>query len=164
MLKKTLAILILFGLLGACKQEPTRTKGGKFVPPRDGIIRKAQADKYIKASIALYKSLHKQAEEIKEFKKKYNLSESMDELSRADYIKEHPEVKAAWDSIVNQWQRTEDSIYKEVGISQDEFNWIAGALINPKNRPMKDYIQRKLKEANALPEEGEEEGKQEKGK
>jgi len=164
MLRKITGILILAGLFGACKQTSATTQNGKFVPPRDGLIRKAQADRYIKVSIALYQALQKQAEEIKTFKEKYKLSESMEELSMADYIKKHPEVKAAWDSIINKWQATEDSIYKAEGMSQDEFNWIAGALINPKNKPMKDYIQRKLKEANALPEEEGAKGKEEKDK
>ena len=41
MVRKILGILILAGLFGACKQTSATNKNGKFVPPRDGIIRKA---------------------------------------------------------------------------------------------------------------------------
>ncbi len=142
-MKRTMIFLITLFFLTGCKE---KKEGGKFTPPRDGLIRKEMADRYIKVSVEFEKVLKLQSEKISEFKKKYKLSENLEELYKAEFRQKNPDIVKEWDEINAMWNNAEDSIYKLYGSSDEEFTWIASALINPKNKPMQEYIQRRITE------------------
>lgn len=151
-------IVLLFGLiiLIGCKEKKT---DGKFNPPRDGLIRKEMADRYINVSIQFEKVLKMQSEKISEFKKKYKLSENLEEIYKAEFRNKNPDIVKEWEEINSIWSNLEDSIYKANGTSDEEFTWIASALISPKNKPMQEYIQRRISELSREQEGTKEEKK-----
>ncbi len=155
-MKKIILLAFLFLMVNGCKEKKT---DGKFNPPRDGLIRKEMADRYIKISVEFDKILKLQSERMNEFKKKYKLSENLEELYKAEFRQKNPDIVKEWEEINSTWSNAEDSIYKMCGSSEEEFTWIASALINPKNKPMQEYIQRRISELTQQQEVRKEEGK-----
>lgn len=149
-------VIFVFLILAGCKE---KKEGGKFTPPRDGLIRKEMADRYIKVSIEFEKILKLQSDKISEFKKKYKLSENLEEIYKAEFREKNPDMVKEWEEINSLWSNAEDSIYKACGSSDEEFTWVASALINPKNKPMQEYIQRRINELTQQQEAKKEEPK-----
>jgi len=146
-------ILIAAGLvLVGCKTEeqPKQAKeeSAKFVPPQDGKITKEMAGKYITASKYLLEAIKGHEKEIDKFTSNYKLNSDLRELSDSLYQKKHPEVIKAWDKLSLGWKRDEEAAYKKANISEDEFNWIGGALTDTLNKDIQKEIARRLEVLN----------------
>jgi hypothetical protein len=61
---------------------------------------------------------------------------------------------AVCDSILADWNRKQDSVHKELGMSEEEWDWIAGAIILHKNKEIRKFIgeefERIKKESDSL--------------
>jgi len=139
------AFAVIMLVFAGCKNKNNNKNLEGFIPPSDGLIRKSQAARYVNVSVALNKAVNDEAKRIEEFRKKYNISEDMNEIYDEKYKKAHPEVEKAWEKLNKKWKIVQDSIYKTNNMSEKEFNWVAGALINPKNKPMQEYIERQIR-------------------
>ncbi len=151
MKKYLFIILAALLIVGGCSKKKENTKTQKtstssFTPPADGKITKDLADKYVAVSRALNKAVFEQSKKIEAFRKRYKLSEDMTELLDSTYIKTHPVVVKEWNSLNKEWEKKQDEIYKSIGMSEDEFNWVAGALINKNNADMQAYISKAFSE------------------
>jgi hypothetical protein len=64
-------------------------------------------------------------------------------------------VVAAWDSILEHWNKRQDSIHKALRMSEEEWDWIAGAIIMSKNKEVREFIREEFdrikKEIDSLP-------------
>lgn len=131
-------------------------ENGGFEPPEDGTVTKEMADRYIKVSLALTEIIEDQVVKLADFRGKHGISESLTEFSDEEYKTEHPEIVAAWDSIQDIWEQKQDSVYNTLGMSEEEWNWIAGAIITHQNKEMRQYIinefERLKKESDSLPQ------------
>ena len=145
---KKLAALAVCLLLAGCGENKPREEAKKFTPPADNKITQAMADTYVKASKFLIEGIKKQEEAVKQFTKRWNLSEDLSELSDSTYCNEHPEVKRAWDRIQGQWDRLEKDAYEKAGISEEEFNWVGGALADTLNVDVQNWVQQQLQLTN----------------
>jgi hypothetical protein len=131
---KAIFVCALFVFIVGCKKE------GKFIPPTDGVVTKRMAERYVKVSIALTELAESETVKLAELRKKYGISQGMAELKDEEYKEQYPEVVAAWDDILEDWNRKQDSIHKTLGMSEEEWDWIAGAIIMPKNKEVRDFI------------------------
>lgn len=136
---KYFLILALVGLIFSCQKKEQAEKN-KFTPPEDNLITKEMAKRYAKVSLALTEIAESEAVNLADFRQKYDISSSMSELDDSEYKKEHPEVAAVWDSLQENWYKRQDSVFSKYGMSEEEWDWIAGALIMPKNKPMREFI------------------------
>lgn len=129
-------------------------KRNKFTPPKDGIVTKEMARRYVTVSVALTKIAEEQALKLAELRKKHGISSTMAELSDSEYVAKYPGVVATWDSLRAEWDRKQDSVYKEFGMPEEEWDWIAGAIISYDNREIRGFIieefERVKKEADSL--------------
>jgi len=130
-----ISVLALFVLVVGCKKE---SKG--FTPPEDGMVTKQMAERYVKVSVALTELAENETVKLAEFRKKHEISSGMSELSDVEYKKKYPEVAAAWDSVLSEWNRRKDSVHETLGMSEKEWDWIAGSIISHKNKEMRDFI------------------------
>ncbi len=140
-------ILTMIFLMTGCKK-------GKFKPPKDGIVTKEMAERYVTVSVALTKIAEDQALKLAELRKKHGISSTMAELSDSEYVAKYPGVVAAWDSLRAEWDRKQDSVYKEFGMPEEEWDWIAGAIISYENKEIRGFIieefERVKKETDSL--------------
>ncbi len=149
-------LLIFFGVLliatGCSKKQENAKKvaaTGSFKAPANGKITKDMAEKYVAVSKALNKAVFEQSKKIEAFRKRYKLTEDMTELLDSTYIKTHPVTVKEWKRLNKEWEKKQNEIYKNIGMSEDEFNWVAGALIEEKNADMQQYITKAFSEKNA---------------
>ena len=126
-------ILALFICVTGCKES-------KFTPPKDGNVTKEMAERYVKVSIALTEVAESETVKLVELRKKHGISSNMSEFNDEEYKEKYPEVVAAWNSILADWDRQSDSIHRELGMSEEEWDWIAGAIIMHKNKEMRKFI------------------------
>jgi hypothetical protein len=128
-----------------------------FEPPEDGAVTKEMAERYIKVSLALTEIIEDQVVKLGEFRQKHGISESLTEFNDEEYQAEHPEIVNAWDSIQEVWEQKQDSVYNTLGMSEEEWNWIAGAIITSQNKEIRQYIisefERLKKESDSLQQE-----------
>lgn len=136
--------LLVFALFVGCSEEKPKEQVKEFTPPADNKITQQMADAYLKASKYLMEGIKKQEAAVKQFTKRWNLSEDLSELSDSTYCDEHPEVLRAWERIQGQWSRIEEEAYTKAGISEGEFNWIGGALADTLNADVQNWIQVQL--------------------
>lgn len=115
-----------------------------FTPPSDGKITEQQKDAYIKASIALDNAMKDYSQEIKDFVNKYKLKEDLSQMSDTTYLKTHPDIKKAWDELNKEWERLQKEAYKGSEITEEEFNWIGGALTDPINANVQKQVEKSL--------------------
>ncbi|MDY6787878.1 MAG: hypothetical protein SVK54_07120 [candidate division WOR-3 bacterium] len=147
------AIIILTVFLAGCEasSDAERTALGKkndkemvreegFQPPADGRISKPQADKYIAVAKRLNQAIEEQIVIMQEFYNEYNI-EGKEEI---ESLENNEEAMARWDEILKEWEAKEAKIYKEEGLSSDEFDWIASALIDDKNKAVRLIVQQEL--------------------
>ena len=144
-----ISVLALFVFVVDCKKE------SGFTPPEDGMVTRQMAERYVKVSVALTELAENETVKLAEFRKKHEISSSMSELSDVEYKKKYPEVAAAWDSIMVDWNRRKDSVHKTMGMAEEEWDWIAGAIISQKNKEMRDFIREEFdkikEEKDSLP-------------
>ncbi len=136
-------------LLWSCAEEekvqPEKPKVvEEFTPPEDGKIAPAQADAYVKASLALTRALKEQEKVVREFTKKHELKEDLSQLADSGFMKDHPEVTRDWNELTKKWSEREREAYKVAKISEEEFNWIGGALTDTLNKEIQREIAQKL--------------------
>ncbi len=127
-------VFALFVFIVGCEKS-------EFNPPEDGIVTKTMAERYVRVSIALTELAESETVKLAELRKKHGISSGMAELNDEEYKKKYPEVVAAWDSILEDWNRKQDSAHKELGMSEKEWDWIAGAIIMHKNKEIRKFIQ-----------------------
>lgn len=147
---KNLGLLAFLILLIGCNNNPGSQKEG-FTPPKDNIVTEKMAKRYAKVSVALTEAVKEQAAELQSFREKYNISETMNELSDKSFQKEHPEIMSEWNSLQKSWEEKQDKVYTKYGMSEDEWDWIASALLMPRNKPKQEFIR---KEIERLKKEG----------
>jgi hypothetical protein len=144
---KAIFVLALLVFVIGCKKS-------KFSPPKDGNVTKEMAERYVKVSIALTQIAESEAVKLAELRKEYGISQGMTELNDEEYKEKYPEVVAVWDSILADWNRKQDSVHKELGMSEEEWDWIAGAIILHKNKEIRKFIgeefERIKKESDSL--------------
>jgi len=148
-------LLVLFGVLliatGCSKKQGNAKKvasSSSFKAPADGKITKGMAERYVAVSKALNKAVFEQSKKIEAFRKRYKLTEDMTELLDSTYIKTHPVTVKEWKGLNKEWEKKQNDIYKSIGMAEDEFNWVAGALIDKKNADMQQYITKAFSEKN----------------
>lgn len=134
-----------------CKRSEETSESAKqvkkiFTPPEDGKISPDASDRYISTSRYLMEAIRRHEKEIDNFAQKHNVKADLGELSDSTFRKKHPEVTAAWDSVTNEWNKEEKSAYTKAGISEDEFNWIGGALTDTINKEIQKDIAERIKE------------------
>jgi hypothetical protein len=112
----------------------------KFTPPEDGLVTKEMAVRYVRVSVALTRIAENEAVRLGELRKKYGISPGMAELNDKEYKEKYPQVVAAWDSLREDWDREQDSVYKVLGMSEEEWYWIAGAIITRENKTIRQFI------------------------
>lgn len=127
-------VSVLFVFIAGCKK-------GEFNPPEDGIVTKQMAERYVRVSIALTELTERETVKLAELRKKHGISQGMSELNDEEYKKKYPEIVAAWDSILEDWEMKQDSVHKALGMSEAEWDWIAGAIIMHKNKEIREFIQ-----------------------
>jgi hypothetical protein len=146
---KAIFIFVLFVFVVGCKKE------SKFNPPTDGVVTKRMAERYVKVSIALTELAESETVKLAELRKTHGISLGMAELKDEEYKEKYPEVVAAWDSILEDWNKRQDSIHEGLGMSEEEWDWIAGAIIMRKNKEIREFIReefdRKKTEKDSLP-------------
>jgi hypothetical protein len=131
---KAIFVFALFVFIVGCKKE------NKFTPPTDGVVTKRMAERYVKVSIALTELAESETVKLAELRKEYGISSGMAELKDEEYKEKYPEAVAAWDSILEDWNKKQDSIHGTLGMSEAEWDWIAGAIIMSKNKGVREFI------------------------
>jgi hypothetical protein len=131
---KAVFVVTLFVFIVGCKKE------SKFTPPEDGVVTKRMAERYVKVSIALTELAESETVKLAELRKEYGISSGMAELKDEEYKEKYPEAVAAWDDILSDWNKKQDSIHKALGMSEEEWDWIAGAIIVSKNKQVREFI------------------------
>ncbi len=135
-------ILVLIATFIGCKENSPPE--AKFIPPKNKIVIKEMAKRYAQTSVALTKAVEEEAALLEDFRKKRNISLGMEELSDREFREKHSEIIAEWDSLQEEWEKKQKSIYKKYEMDEEEWDWIAGALIMPRNRPMQDFIREEI--------------------
>ena len=142
---KNMAFLILifisFYIIGCDNNPPSQTT---FIPPKDKIVTREMAKRYARVSAALTKAVEEEAVIIEDFREKHNISLDMNELNDREYKEKHPEVIAEWEGIQEDWQKKQTAVYENYGMMEKEWDWIAGSLIMPRNRPMQEFIRKEI--------------------
>jgi len=142
---KNMAFLILifisFYIIGCDNNPPSQTT---FIPPKDKIVTREMAKRYARVSAALTKAVEEEAVIIEDFREKRNISLDMNELNDREFKEKHPEVIAEWKGIQEDWQKKQTAVYENYGMREEEWDWIAGSLIMPRNRPMQEFIRKEI--------------------
>ncbi|MFO8062458.1 MAG: hypothetical protein R6U31_05980 [bacterium] len=151
------AIIILTVFLAGCeassdaqrnalgkRNDKEMVKEESFTPPADGKITKPQADKYIAVAKRLNQAIEEQIVIMQEFYEKYDI-EGKEEI---ESLENNDEAMERWDEILKEWEAKETRIYKDEGLSSDEFDWIASALIDDKNKAVRLIVQQELSPEN----------------
>ena len=140
-----LTILFIIGCGGkpsANTKKETEIK--PFTPPADGKITEQQKDAYIKASVALDSVMKIYSDNIKQFVDKYKVNPDLSQLADTTFLKKHPDIKNAWDELNKKWDDMQKGAYKSAGISEEEFNWIGGALTDTINSQVQKDVEKAL--------------------
>lgn len=143
-LLKNAFLLTLFFVIFIAGCQNNSPSESTFIPPKDKIVTKDMATRYAIVSVALTEAVEEEAGIIEDFRGKYNISLDMNELNDRGFKKAHPEVISEWGRIQEEWQEKQVSIYEKYGMSEKEWDWIAGALIMPRNKPMQEFIREEI--------------------
>lgn len=143
---KKWAYLLPIILLMSCEvtEAPKQVGKSKFISPKDNRITEEMTRSYIDASKYLLEAIASQKKSIEEFINKYNLSQDLSELADSVYKETHQDVIKAWNEIVKDWEKNEKNAYKKAGITEEEFNWIGGALTDSANKDVQEKIAKAL--------------------
>lgn len=134
-------ISLFFLIIGCNESTPSEST---FMPPKDKMVTKEMAKRYAEVSVALTKAVEEEAIIIEEFREKYDISLDMKELNDREFREKHPEIVKDWEEIQKDWQSKQDAIYKRLGMSEEEWDWIANSLIMPRNRPIQEFIRKEI--------------------
>lgn len=144
-MRRFLVPLFILLFIGCGEEVPKEEKGSEFKPPETGKVTEEQARKYVDAAKYLMEAIERHEDDIQEFTRRYRLSADLSELSDSAYCKEHPEVMRTWTRLQDRWNQDELKAYKRAGISEDEFNWIGGALADTINQEIQVWVQGQLR-------------------
>lgn len=136
-----LIFLLIIAIVGCDNNSPSESR---FTPPKNKMITKEMATRYARVSVALTKAVEEEAAIIEDFREKCNISLDMNELNDRKFKEENPEVMAEWERIQKDWQERQASVYGRYEMSEKEWDWIAGSLIMPRNRPMQEFIRKEI--------------------
>lgn len=136
-----IAVMFSFGC-GEKAEKPEEVK--PFVPPSDGKIRAEQKDAYIKASTALEEAMGKYSLKIKDFVEKHKVNPDLSQMSDTAFMNSHPVIKKAWDELNEKWNIMQNEAYKIADITEEEFNWIGGALTDSINTVIQKEVEKAL--------------------
>lgn len=140
---KLFPLLLLLTILGCGSSEQKSKKS--FVPPADGKITNEMVDRYVKASQALMEAIKVHTERMNKFRESYGFQDSdLIRFTDSTYRVEHPNVIREWDKLQERWKQEEQKAYRVAGISEDEFTWIASALIDTINSEIQKDIEKRL--------------------
>ncbi len=154
MKRKFILLLIILSLFIGCNNSNTSSDKGsasthqnEFVPPKDGKITKEQADRYINLAVKLESFILSQKESIDSFCKANNVKkEDIAYFTDTSYVKKHPDVIKEWAIFNRRVDEKMKEIYKECNMSEKEFEWVGGALIDPKNKDIQKYVEKRITE------------------
>ncbi len=137
-----ITLLVAFG----CEQQekPVDEEVKPFVPPSDGKITETQRDAYIKASMALKTAMDSYSGKIKEFVEKHKVDPDLTQMADSTYLAENPDIKKAWDVLDGEWMKMQEEAYKQAEITEEEFNWIGGALTDTINADIQKQVEKAL--------------------
>ncbi len=150
-MKKSLVFLfvILIVFVG-CKNEKNNVqnkigqkeaKQNVFVPPKDGKITKEQADRYINLAIKMENFVFDRKSSIDSFCKANNIAkDDIAQITDTLFAKKHPKLLIEWVKFNKHMEDNMQTLYKECNMSEKEFEWVAGSLIDEKNRKMQEYV------------------------
>jgi len=140
-----LALLFIIGCGGKPSANTKKEVEIKpFTPPANGKITEQQKDAYIKASIVLDSVMKIYSDNIKDFVDKYKVNQDLSQLADTTFLKKHPDIKNAWDKLNKKWDNMQKEAYKSAGISEEEFNWIGGALTDTINSQVQKDVEKAL--------------------
>ncbi len=150
-MKKVYFLFFVFTLfLGfGCQEKPGANTGKAseiktFTPPADGKIMENQKQAYIKASFALKKAMDNYSENIKVFIDKYKVNPDLSQMSDTTFLKAHPDIRKAWKVLTLKWIDMQNMAYESAGITEEEFNWIGGALTDKINSDIQKDVEKAL--------------------
>jgi hypothetical protein len=148
-MRKALLFVLLVALivsLGCVEkpEKPTDDEVEPFVPPSDGKITVEQKDSYIKASIALKAAMDSYSTKIKEFVEKHKVNPDLTQMADSAFLAGNPEIKKAWNELDKAWMQMQEEAYKHAGITEEEFNWIGGALTDSINADIQKQVEKAL--------------------
>jgi hypothetical protein len=150
-------VLSLLLISVSCGEKPDKPQEAEsFTPPGDGKITEHQKEAYIKASVALTEAMGSYSKMIDEFTEKYRINRDLTQMSDTSFIKKHPKIKKAWDELSKKWEDMQNKAYKKAGISEEEFNWIGGALTDSINANVQKEVEKALTKKSET-EEGQKE-------
>lgn len=143
---KRWAYLISVLLLMGCEvtEAPRPVRKSEFTPPKDNRITEEMARSYVNASKYLLEAIASHEKSIEDFTNEYELSRDLSELADSAYKETHRDVVKAWDGLVKDWEKSERDAYKRANITEEEFNWIGGALTDSLNEDMQKKIAEEL--------------------
>ena len=101
------------------------------------------ARKYINDSMYLLEARREHEKFIEAFQR-YGLSDDLSKLADSAFREVNRDVIEAWDLLLKDWKKREKDVYRKAGITEDEFNWIGGALTDPLNKDIENEINRNL--------------------
>lgn len=113
-----------------------------FTPPADGMITPVQADKYIQVAKDFNSAIMDQVKIMDDFYKKYSIT-GKEEISK---LEGNDKAMEEWENIKGLWTKKEVKIYSDNNMTSEEFDWIAQALIDPKNSDIQKKIEKALTE------------------
>ncbi len=116
-----------------------------YTPPSDGRISQEQADLYIKSALLLNETVSEQEKAIHEYAKVNKLSDDLHELQDSVFIRKNPKVKEQYEQLFLDSQKKLDLVYDKVGLSEDEFTWIGGALADTVNEGIRQKVEEALR-------------------
>jgi len=143
---KRWAFLIPVVLLIGCEvtEGPRLPQKSEFISPKDNRITEEMARSYVNASKYLLEAIVGHEKSLEEFIKRYNLSQDLSEVTDSVYREAHRDVAKAWDELVKGWEKSEKDAYKKAGVTEEEFNWIGGALTDSINKDIQEEIAKAL--------------------
>ncbi len=154
MKKKFVLLLVVLVIFVGCNnantsanKESVSTHQNGFVPPKDGKITKEQADRYINLAVKLESFILSQTASIDSFCKANNIKkEDIAYFTDTSYVKKHPNIIKEWAIFNRRVDEKMKEIYKECNMSEKEFEWVGGALIDPKNKDIQKYVEKRITE------------------
>jgi hypothetical protein len=138
------AVLFCIGCPEKPADQPDNGEVKPFTPPEDGRISVTQQKAYIKASLALQAAMEKYSDMIKEFVDKNKLKQDLTQMSDTAFLNSKPEVKKEWEELNKKWDEMQKEAYKTAEISEEEFNWIGGALTDEINAAVQKEVEKAL--------------------
>lgn len=139
-----IAVLFCLGCPEKPVDQPDNGEVKSFIPPENGRISAVQQGAYIKASLSLQEAMEKYSDMIKDFVNTHKLKQDLSQMSDTTFLNSKPEIKKEWEKLNKEWDEMQKEAYKNAGISEEEFNWIGGALTDEINAAVQKEVEKAL--------------------